>query len=135
MNISKLQAQLSPAQQKAFQAFQNKLKDFGDKVANMNSNDSKASKAKDSKSGFKGYGGGGSRDPAFSGTDSSDMLAGDIGFGGDSKSSENNIGSTIAGMAVQKGGSLIGVRQDNIFDMIHRRYQKKRKKTHFVELK
>ena len=134
MNVSQLQAKLSPAQLKAFQGFQNKLKHFGDKVANMNSNDSKANKAKDSKGGFKGYGGGGSRDPS-SGTGSSDMLAGDIGFGGNSKSTENNIGSKVAGMAVKRGGSLIGVAQDNIFDMIHRRYQKKRKKEHFVELK
>ena len=131
MNVSQLQTRLSPAQQKAFQAFQNKLKHFGDKMANINSDDSNT---KDSNKNFKGYGGGGSKDLATnSGTDSSNMLAGSFGFGGTATSDKKDIGSTVAGMAVQKDGSLIGVRQDNIFDIIHRRYQKKRKKEHFVE--
>ena len=43
-------------------------------------------------------------------------------------------GNKLVGMSVKMGKNRVGVRQDNIFEMIHRRYQAKRKKRHFIEI-
>ena len=39
----------------------------------------------------------------------------------------------VAGKSKNYGGEQIGVRVDNIFEMIHRRYQTKRKRNTFIE--
>ena len=78
--------------------------------------------------GFSGYAGGG-------GLGSAHGASG----GGRGLSSANSAGKgkkdgqAVAGMSVKRGKDRIGVSQDNIFYMIHRRYQKKRKKQHFIE--
>jgi hypothetical protein len=41
--------------------------------------------------------------------------------------------ASVAGMQRMAGGEPIGVKMDNIFEMIHRRYQKKRKANIFIE--
>jgi hypothetical protein len=41
--------------------------------------------------------------------------------------------ASVAGMQKMLGGEPIGVKMDNIFEMIHRRYQKKRKANVFIE--
>ena len=41
--------------------------------------------------------------------------------------------AVIAGKSKNYGGEQIGVRVDNIFEMIHRRYQNKRKRNSFIE--
>ncbi|MCC7403387.1 MAG: hypothetical protein IT288_03230 [Bdellovibrionales bacterium] len=41
--------------------------------------------------------------------------------------------ASVAGMQRMAGGEPIGVKMDNIFEMIHRRYQKKRKANTFIE--
>ena len=53
--------------------------------------------------------------------------------GGGSPGSSASDGSKVAGMSVKMGKNRVGVSQDNIFEMIHRRYQAKRKKQHFIE--
>ena len=76
--------------------------------------------------GFAGYGGG------AGGT----MIAANGrrpgSAGGDGSGSDK--GSKVAGMSVKMGKNKVGVSQDNIFEMIHRRYQAKRKKRQFIEL-
>lgn len=42
--------------------------------------------------------------------------------------------SNMAGMSVKHGKNRVGVSQDNIFEIIHRRYQAKRKRQHFIEI-
>ncbi|MCB0366044.1 MAG: hypothetical protein H6624_17530 [Bdellovibrionaceae bacterium] len=41
--------------------------------------------------------------------------------------------ANVAGMQRMAGGEPIGVKMDNIFEMVHRRYQKKRKANIFIE--
>ena len=41
--------------------------------------------------------------------------------------------ASVAGMQRMAGGEPIGVKMDNIFEMVHRRYQKKRKANIFIE--
>ena len=41
--------------------------------------------------------------------------------------------ASMAGMKRMTGGEPIGVAMDNIFEMVHRRYQKKRKENAFIE--
>ena len=79
--------------------------------------------------GFAGYGGGGA------GAGGALMAANGRGPGsaGGAGGSDNK-GSKVAGMSVKMGKSKVGVSQDNIFEMIHRRYQAKRKKRQFIEL-
>ena len=40
----------------------------------------------------------------------------------------------LSGMSVKHGKNQVGVSQDNIFEIIHRRYQAKRKRQHFIEI-
>ncbi len=78
--------------------------------------------------GFSGYGGGGrSSDNSGAGKRGGQKLA---GLGSD----EKNKASKVAGMSLKRGKNRVGVSQDNIFEMIHRRYQAKRKKKQFIEL-
>ena len=46
---------------------------------------------------------------------------------------KNKDKSKLAGMSVKAGKDRVGVGQDSIFAMIHRRYQAKRKRQHFIE--
>ena len=128
LNLQSAKAKMSPGQLKGFNKFQKKLADLSKKAVDISSDPKKTG---NKKGGFRGYGaGGGGENRAPSGTDTA-LLADNFGF--DTSSDEENSGSSVAGMAVRKGGSLIGVRHDNIFDMIHRRYKKKHKKKHFVD--
>ena len=78
--------------------------------------------------GFSGYAGAGR------GGRGSAHGAGGMGRNPTSASDKDSKeGSNIAGMSVKRGKDRIGVSQDNIFHMIHRRYQSKRKKQHFIE--
>ena len=56
------------------------------------------------------------------------------GLSGASSTGKKDGKSDIAGMSVKMGKDRVGVSQDNIFHMIHRRYQQKRKKQHFIEV-
>lgn len=76
--------------------------------------------------GFSGYDGGRS-----SGGGGGALVA---SLGRKPGSSENDEASKVAGMSVKMGKGQVGVSQDNIFEMIHRRYQKKRKKQQFIEI-
>ena len=49
------------------------------------------------------------------------------------KLNQNRGPANVAGMQKMFGGEPIGVKMDNIFDMVHRRYQKKRKAKVFIE--
>ena len=89
-------------------------------------------KAKDGKGGggFKGYasgrkGAGGERKPSSS---LEQMLK-------NAKKQNSVSPSSVSGMSVRYGRDRIGVSQDNIFEMIHRRYQIKRKSNFFRENK
>ena len=76
--------------------------------------------------GFSGYGGG-----ADSGSAGGQLMAGHFGR---KPGSDKKGGTKMAGMSVKMGKDNVGVKQDNIFDMIHRRYQAKRKNRNFIEL-
>ena len=78
--------------------------------------------------GFSGYAGGGGLGGAHGASGGGRGLSGTKSDGKGKKS-----GQSIAGMSVKRGKDRIGVSQDNIFYMIHRRYQNKRKKQHFIE--
>ena len=79
--------------------------------------------------GFGGYDGG----QGFGGEGGGTLVAG-MGGGGRGGSKNADKGSKVAGMSVQVGNNRVGVAQDDIFEMIHRRYQNKRKKQQFIEL-
>ena len=79
--------------------------------------------------GFAGYSGGGA------GAGGALMAANGRGPGSaGGAGSGSDKGSKVAGMSVKMGKNKVGVSQDNIFEMIHRRYQAKRKKRQFIEL-
>lgn len=79
----------------------------------------------------------------------SNGFAGEVGGGGDGGGGSDSMAaylaslknklnkkrgpSSVAGMQKMLGGDPIGVKMDNIFDMIHRRYQLKRKAKVFIE--
>ena len=79
--------------------------------------------------GFAGYSAGarGSRGGRNS------LLAG-LGRKPGSSTGSGTSASKVAGMSVKMGKNRVGVSQDNIFEMIHRRYQTKRRKQQFIEL-
>lgn len=77
--------------------------------------------------GFAGYSGG-----ATGGTGA--MMVASLGRKPGSAGGGANTDSKVAGMSVKMGKNRVGVSQDNIFEMIHRRYQAKRKKQQFIEL-
>ena len=82
--------------------------------------------------GFGGYagagrGGGGGGDGAYG------SGLGRRGLSSASGDKGDKDGQSVAGMSVKRGKDRIGVSQDNIFQMIHRKYQQKRKKQHFIE--
>jgi len=47
---------------------------------------------------------------------------------------DDDNASKVAGMSVNAGSNKVGVSQDNIFKMIHRKFQKKRKQKQFIEI-
>ncbi len=77
--------------------------------------------------GFAGYGGGAGAGGAL-------MAANGRGLGSAGGAGDDGKASKVAGMSVKMGKNKVGVSQDNIFEMIHRRYQAKRKKRQFIEL-
>ena len=77
--------------------------------------------------GFAGYDGGSSQ----SGGGGGNLMA---ALDRNPNSSNKNKNPKVAGMSVKMGKNQVGVRQDNIFEMIHRRYQKKRKNQNFIEI-
>ena len=123
----------------AAQAFQNKLKGLGKQIADATgSSDGDGLGADGSEGDTASLGGGG-----FSGYDKGKGgSSGGYGLGsgggpgslmaGLDKDKKN--GNNLAGMSVKMGKNRVGVSQDNIFEMIHRRYQAKRKKRHFIEI-
>lgn len=50
------------------------------------------------------------------------------------KMRKNRGPASVAGMKRMAGGEPIGVAMDNIFEMVHRRYQKKRRANIFIEM-
>ncbi len=74
--------------------------------------------------GFSGYAG------APGGGEDKNLIA---GLGRKPGSHKKNKNSKVAGMSVKSGKDHVGVGQDNIFEMIHRRYQNKRQRLHFIE--
>ena len=79
-------------------------------------------------------GGGGSRSPASS--YDADKNAFDANaFMNSLRGKKKKPAKNIAGMATNHNGDMIGVAVDDIFKMIHRRYQNKRKLGSFVEKK
>ncbi|MDE0119500.1 MAG: hypothetical protein OXM55_05780 [Bdellovibrionales bacterium] len=79
--------------------------------------------------GFGGYDGG----PGFDDGEGGGTLIAGMGGGG-SRGKDADKNSKVAGMSVQAGKNRVGVAQDDIFEMIHRRYQNKRKKQQFIEI-
>ena len=79
--------------------------------------------------GFAGYSGGSSGGGAGGAMAAHGRGPGSIGGGGN-----GDKASKVAGMSVNMGKNKVGVSQDNIFEMVHRRYQAKRKKQQFIEL-
>ena len=131
-------AKLTPAQQAKLNkalgpALNKKLKAGGGLIkANAGGPTGKTAEAgKKSGGGFKGYGGGGSAARSLAGLNSR---------GGKSSLQAGNTlkphgQNPYSGMAVQKGNSLLGVKNANIFQMVHDRYQTKRKSQGFIEHK
>ena len=122
----------------AAKAFQNKLKKLGQQIADATgSTDGDGLGADGSAGDTASLGGGG-----FSGYDGKGGSSGGygLGSGGGSGSLTAGLdkgkkdGNKLAGMSVKMGKNRVGVSQDNIFEMIHRRYQAKRKKKHFIEI-
>ena len=122
----------------AAKAFQNKLKGLGKQIAAAaGSTDGDGLGADGSETGDTASLGGG----GFSGYDKggSGAGAGGYGLGGGAGGlmaglDKDKNGNKLAGMSVKMGKNRVGVSQDNIFEMIHRRYQAKRKKKHFIEI-
>ena len=89
-------------------------------------------------SGQAGMGGGGfnSYGKGRGGSSGGRSLLASAGAGGSSAGGTGADGndSSLAGMSVKHGKNRVGVSQDNIFAIVHRRYQAKRKKQHFIEL-
>ena len=50
-----------------------------------------------------------------------------------SRAGGQNLSNRVAGMSIKAGRDRVGVASDNIFEMIHRRYQMKRKQKQFIE--
>ena len=86
-------------------------------------------------SGKSGVGGGGFSGYAKGNSGAGKNLMAALGAGQSSAGgSSGGDSSNLAGMSVKHGKNRIGVSQDNIFEIIHRRYQAKRKKQHFIEI-
>lgn len=123
----------------AAKSFQNKLKGLGQQIADATgSTDGDGLGADGSEDATASLGGGG-----FSGYDkgSGGSSGGGygLGSGGGGPGSltaglDKDKKDKLAGMSVKMGKNRVGVSQDNIFEMIHRRYQAKRKKKHFIEI-
>ena len=77
--------------------------------------------------GFAGYGKGGG---SFGGGGGGMAGRNPTGL---SKASSDKDKNRVAGMSVKMGKDRVGVSQDNIFAMIHRRYKQNRKKGRFIE--
>lgn len=125
----------------AAQAFQNKLKGLGKQIADATGSTDGDGLGADGSSdisdtaslgggGFSGYDKGGSSGSSGGYGLGSGGGAGSLTAGLD----KDKNGNKLAGMSVKMGKNRVGVSQDNIFEMIHRRYQAKRKKRHFIEI-
>ena len=118
------------------QAFKNKLKGLEKQIAaatgstgdGLGTDGSEGDTASLGGGGFSGYGKGKGENGGGYG----------LGSGGGSLMAgldkDKKDGNKLAGMSVKMGKNRVGVSQDNIFEMIHRRYQAKRKKRHFIEI-
>ena len=82
--------------------------------------------------GFAGYGKGGDSGGGADAGGAGGAGAGRLLASAEDPDADKN--SRVAGMSVQRGKDRIGVSEDNIFEIIHRRYQSKRQKQHFIEI-
>ncbi len=135
MDSPEVKAFINGPSGKAFKATMDSIEDqvskaLGDDGDLLADSDSESNGPSMGGGGFAGYGstGGSGGGAGMFGGGPGRSLAGLGGKG-------SKEGSTkVAGMSVKRGKDRVGVSQDNIFQIIHRRYQTKRKKQEFIEL-